>query len=150
MNITDVEIKNFKALKDVSFRLDDKQSIFVGRNNSGKTSAMELFDKFINKSRHNMFSWSDFSIICVNEFIESIKEYRKPNSPKGEGDKYKEISIRSPKIFLKLKIEYKSDENITNLSPFIMDLDSNKKHVHIIFEFSHKNLKTLVESIKKY
>ncbi len=147
MKITDVEIKNFRALKDVSFKLDDKQSIFVGRNNSGKTSAMDLFNKFINRPGKNTFSWNDFSIICVNKFIDSINEYKKSTNPGAESDNYEKTQKKFPKISLKLKIEYGSDENITNLSPFIMDLDSNKNYAHILFEFSHNNIHKLLQSI---
>ena len=41
MRIRSVRIKNFRRLKDVHFPLEEKTSIFVGANNSGKTSATQ-------------------------------------------------------------------------------------------------------------
>lgn len=49
MNITFVEIKNFRKLKSCRIDLSPKSTIFVGANNSGKTSAMLALVKFLKK-----------------------------------------------------------------------------------------------------
>ena len=41
MNIAFVEIKNFRKLKSCRIDLSPKSTIFVGANNSGKTSLLE-------------------------------------------------------------------------------------------------------------
>ena len=49
MNIAFVEIKNFRKLKSCRIDLSPKSTIFVGANNSGKTSAMFALVKFLKK-----------------------------------------------------------------------------------------------------
>ena len=49
MNIAFVEIKNFRKLKSCRIDLSLKSTIFVGANNSGKTSAMSALVKFLKK-----------------------------------------------------------------------------------------------------
>ena len=52
MNIAFVEIKNFRKLKSCRIDLSPKSTIFVGANNSGKTSAMFALVKFLKKRLH--------------------------------------------------------------------------------------------------
>lgn len=40
MKISKIRIKNFRKLRDCHINLSDKETLFVGANNSGKTSAM--------------------------------------------------------------------------------------------------------------
>ena len=49
MKVAFVEIKNFRKLKSCRIDLSPKSTIFVGANNSGKTSAMFALVKFLKK-----------------------------------------------------------------------------------------------------
>jgi predicted ATP-dependent endonuclease of OLD family len=60
-------LKNFRRLKDAHVDLDDKISIFVGANNSGKTSATHAFKLFMSGSS-SKFSIHDFSSDCWRIF----------------------------------------------------------------------------------
>jgi predicted ATP-dependent endonuclease of OLD family len=63
MHLKALKIKNFRRLKNVTVELDKELSIFVGANNSGKTStghALQLFTS----SLKNKFSIHDFHIDC--------------------------------------------------------------------------------------
>jgi recombinational DNA repair ATPase RecF len=46
MQLTHAEVINFRALERVDVRVDPKATLIVGRNNSGKTSFVNLFEKF--------------------------------------------------------------------------------------------------------
>jgi predicted ATP-dependent endonuclease of OLD family len=59
MNIAFVEIKNFRKLKSCRIDLSPKSTIFVGANNSGKTSAMDALKKFL---KGESFKFNDFTI----------------------------------------------------------------------------------------
>ena len=66
MNIAFVEIKNFRKLKSCRIDLRPKTTIFVGANNSGKTSAMFALVKFL-KNRQLVledFTLSNLAAIC--------------------------------------------------------------------------------------
>ena len=45
-----IKIKNFRSLKNFSIDLEDELSLIVGKNNVGKTSVIEILNKFLNKN----------------------------------------------------------------------------------------------------
>ncbi len=47
MYIKDIEIGNFRKLKSVRIAVSDETTVFVGANNSGKTSAMLALRYFL-------------------------------------------------------------------------------------------------------
>jgi len=59
MKIKFVDIQNFRKLKKVRIELNDNTTLFVGANNSGKTSVVSLFKKFF---RQESFSLRDVII----------------------------------------------------------------------------------------
>jgi len=68
MHIKYVEIQNYRKLKSCRIEFTDQTTIFVGANNSGKTSAMDALRKFLNQK--NDFSINDFTLsnwIEINE-----------------------------------------------------------------------------------
>lgn len=54
------KIKNFRRLKDTFIDIEPDISIFVGSNNSGKTSATQILEMFVNGGK-DKFSIHDFS-----------------------------------------------------------------------------------------
>ena len=59
MNIAFVEVKNFRKLKSCRIELSKESTIFVGANNSGKTSAMLALIKFL---KNRQLPLDDFTI----------------------------------------------------------------------------------------
>lgn len=49
MKMAFVEIQNFRKLQSCRIEFGTESTIFVGANNSGKTSAMLAFKKFLKK-----------------------------------------------------------------------------------------------------
>jgi len=62
MKIAFVEIQNFRKLKACRIGIADEQTVFVGANNSGKTSAMDALILFLKKSRRKALSTTDFTL----------------------------------------------------------------------------------------
>lgn len=84
MKLNSLKIKNFRRLRDVVINLDDEISIFVGSNNSGKTSVAQVLQLFLASSREK-FTLHDLSAAAWPD-IESFAN--------GEPDsKLPEISI---------------------------------------------------------
>ena len=54
MKLNALRIQNFRRLKNVVIDLEDTITIFVGANNSGKTSATQALDLFINGPREKI------------------------------------------------------------------------------------------------
>ncbi len=62
MKLNCIELQNFRKLKSVCIEFSEKTTIFVGANNSGKTSAMDALNFFLINSSRKKFSVTDFSI----------------------------------------------------------------------------------------
>ncbi|MDR0918087.1 MAG: AAA family ATPase [Oscillospiraceae bacterium] len=62
MQITKISIKNFRRLKDITIDFCEKTTLFVGANNSGKTSAMDALRKFLIKGDKNGFVYNDIPV----------------------------------------------------------------------------------------
>ncbi|NNC15112.1 ATP-dependent endonuclease [Corallococcus exiguus] len=61
-------IRNFRRLKNVQIDLEKDFSIFVGANNSGKTSATQVFHHFVGQGDRSALSIHDFSVDCRSTF----------------------------------------------------------------------------------
>jgi predicted ATP-dependent endonuclease of OLD family len=66
MNLRRYCLRNFRRLEDVKISLEDSETIFVGANNSGKTSATAAFKIFV--SRKSDFKIHDFSAPLISVF----------------------------------------------------------------------------------
>lgn len=62
MNIAFVEIQNFRKLKSCRVEIAPKETILVGANNSGKTSAMDSMILFLKRNRRKDISTTDFTL----------------------------------------------------------------------------------------
>lgn len=60
MHISLIEIQGFRKLHSVRVELNGTMTLFVGANNSGKTSAMEALSRFLIQPKH--FSTNDFTL----------------------------------------------------------------------------------------
>lgn len=62
MHITTLEIGNFRKLRSVRIDVSDETTVFVGANNSGKTSAMLALRFFLVERDRSRFSLNDFTL----------------------------------------------------------------------------------------
>lgn len=91
MRLNSISIRNFRRLRDVEIDFEDKETVFVGPNNSGKTSATAAVRCFLG---NRDFKIHDFSTSCIF----SIDKY-KPNQgislPSMELDLWFQVDPRS-------------------------------------------------------
>jgi predicted ATP-dependent endonuclease of OLD family len=72
MHLAAMHVTNFRRLKDVHIHFDEKTTVFVGSNNSGKTSATHVLDVFLGPRPHftihdfNADTWKVFDEIGQN------------------------------------------------------------------------------------
>lgn len=124
MEIEKIKIKNFRLLKDSVLEMKDDLSLLIGRNNSGKTSLLVLFEKFYNNEN---FTYDDFSL-SLREQINTINTT---------------TNILDLSIQMILEINYDTTDNLEKLSEFILDLDPDSNTVKILFEVTIKKEKIL-------
>ncbi len=118
MHIEKVRIEGFRLLEDVEIVLEEKPTVIVGRNNSGKTSFTDVFDCFIGGSGA-VFRFEDFSTSIRSKFLAAKKM-------RDNGVEPKDVLSELPKITLTLTFSYSSEvTDLGPLSPFIIDLDTD-------------------------
>ncbi len=122
MKITKLQIENFRLLKDFSMDLEEDLSLVIGKNNTGKTSILSVLDKFLNEK--SKFSYDDLNIDFKNELEGLIKSEDIPEefAPKG--------------IKLKIFIEYNEQDDLSNVSRVLMDLDPENNKIVLGFEYT--------------
>jgi putative ATP-dependent endonuclease of the OLD family len=65
MKIDRINIRNFRRLENISTSIEEKETVFVGPNNSGKTSATAIFRCFLGQRKFRIY---DFSVARIGEF----------------------------------------------------------------------------------
>ncbi|WP_282167278.1 ATP-dependent nuclease [Shewanella japonica] len=117
MKIRKIEVNNFRLLQNSSLDMTDGLTLLVGKNNTGKTSFVVLLEKFL-KNSNPSFNYSDFPV-SLREKLHNITE---------------ETNIDELTIRLSICVEYSDDDNLENISDFMLDLDPDRTTIHILFE----------------
>ena len=114
MYISNVAIKNFRLLQDVSFSFEKETTVIVGRNNSGKTSVVELFRKMLQGNA--TFKLEDFNSNSIENFRTAIRT-------KASGASWDTISDSIPQIELRFSIDYsENSDDFGFLGNFLIEL----------------------------
>lgn len=131
MKIKSASIKNYRLLKNVNLTLDDRTTLVVGRNNSGKTSLAEIFRSFLNSAGPKV-RYEDFNQSCLRNFEEALKSFR-------DNDDDQNVRAIMPTIELELRIDYKDDaDDFGILGDFIIDLDDALYETKILVSYQLK------------
>lgn len=140
MRIEKVRVEGFRLLKDIEITLESASTVIVGRNNSGKTSLTDVFDRFTGENGPR-FRLEDFSAGTRRKFFDAKALREKKASPE-------EILAALPKIALTLTFAYDSAApNLGPLAPFVIDLDvaSTKAIVRVEYAPTLATLHTLLD-----
>ncbi len=118
MKISKIKVSNFRLLKSFELDLEEDLSLVIGKNNSGKTSLLAILDKFLN---NKPFNFDDFNI----DYQKDIKTHLEA------------INNDSPsiEISLYLYISYNEEDDLSNISYLMLDLDPENKMIVIKFEY---------------
>lgn len=132
MKIKSARIKNYRLLKNVNLTLDDRTTLIVGRNNTGKTSFAEVFRSFLNSGGPKV-RYEDFNQLCLKGFEDALKSFE--NSAED-----KEVRSLMPTIELELRLDYKDNENDFGvLGDFIIDLDDSLFETCVLVSYQLKD-----------
>ena len=127
MVIRQIQVKNFRLLKNFVIDLQQELSLVVGKNNVGKTSLLIVLDKFLNysKERTNKFQYNDFNLDFQKE-IEDILEQPLLD----------EISYKPKSISLRLVAEFFDTDNLDNIGNKILtNLEDDNNFFAIGFDY---------------
>lgn len=122
MKLSKVHIKNFRLLQNVELCFDEKVTVIVGRNNSGKTSLTEVFKRLL--VERPSFRLEDFSLSAWDGFWKGCEMFK---AEKEES----EIREVLPEIEVRLLIDYSATDDLQLLSEFIIDLNEDCTTVQV-------------------
>lgn len=116
MRIHRIVIKNFRLLSDVELALEERTTVIVGRNNSGKTSLSEILRRLLS-DHGGAFQLEDFSSASYDAFCAALQAHN-------DGKEETVVRGHLPAIEVRLYCRYDADNpNLGPLSPFVIDLD---------------------------
>lgn len=131
MKVTAATVHGFRLLNGATISLEADTTIVVGRNNSGKTSLVEVFYKFLGSEKAS-FTLDDFSISNLTAFRAAAElwsealELRASGGTEGAEKKEVEAAALVPKIQLDVEFGYEETDNLAPLSDLILDLDPSR------------------------
>lgn len=127
MRIDRVRVEGFRLLNDVEISLEETATVIVGRNNSGKTSLTDVFERF--NAGGPKFRLQDFSAENRSGFVAA-------KAARDAGEHPAAVLALLPKIAVTLTFAYdKAATDVGPLSPFIIDLDENSTTVIARMEY---------------
>lgn len=135
MYLSEITVKNFRLLKDVSIKLEKDITLIVGRNNSGKTSLTHLLGYVFSDKTPKKLALCDFSLRCIDLF-KKIALCKKEIS----SNRIISLSKKFPKIIIDIVIDYSEnlDDYPVSLLPFIIDIEPSetKAKIRAVYQIS--------------
>lgn len=139
MKIDFVRIKNFRKLKNCKIEFSNKETIFVGANNSGKTTAMDALITFLERKH---FKTQDFTITNWNE-LKKIAEKWVTKTTLEEDDKdIKILEPHLPSLDLWFNVDISELRYVSHIVP---TLDWNGGLIGLRLILQPKNIELLIE-----
>lgn len=130
MYLKTFQLKNFRRLKTIRVDLEEKETIFVGANNSGKTSATHAFRLFLGSGK-DKFKLYDFSSDCWDAF-DLLSGEDAPDAPKITLDLWFSVD----------------DINLHRVVDILPSLSWEGKYVGIRLCYQPKDTAKLIENFK--
>lgn len=123
-----MKVENFRLLRDVELGLEDRTTLIVGRNNSGKTSIAELFRRLLADKALN-FKIEDFSLGCHEQFWTAFESLH-------AGSVVQDVLALLPSIRITVDIGYAVDApDLGPLSDCIIDLNPDCSCARVVITF---------------
>ena len=129
MRVQKVRVQGFRLLQDVEITLEPNSTVIVGRNNSGKTSLTDVFERFAGENGPR-FRLEDFSGGTRRKFSEA-RQLREAGADPGA------VLAALPTITITLTFTYdKAAPSLGPLAPFIIDLDEDATTAVVKIEYA--------------
>lgn len=141
MKINNVHIRNFRKLKKCRIDFDEKQTLLVGANNSGKTSAMTAIHWFVNNQ--NLFTTKDFTLsnwIEINKIGNSWVQYSESSTTKAAPISIDDWETLLPSLDVWLEVKESEIYRVSNILP---SLSWSGKLVGVRYRYEPKDVTVL-------
>ena len=149
MKIKEVEISNFRKLRNKVI-IDFQDAILVvGKNNTGKTSVFEVFEKFLTVKKN--FKFEDFSAYSISERVinDIYSEYKRIKDGKEAGklsdEELQTITSAFPCITLKTTILVDEVDNLAVIKELLYEFTNNRE-IQLVSKYEIQNCKSLISN----
>ncbi|WP_292530902.1 ATP-dependent endonuclease [Methylocystis sp.] len=117
MHLHSYRIQNYRRLRDVRVELSDDISIFVGANNSGKTSATQVIQTLLtgSKDRLSLYDFSSYAWKRFSEIGELSAEEPVPSLPSIKLDLWFEVAAADLYLVVALLPSMEWEGNLVGL-----------------------------------
>lgn len=143
MYLKKIHVENFRLLMNYDVRLDEELTLFVGKNNAGKTSLMNLMNNVI--SGRNL-EFDDYPIQCRQKLYQAFIDFWNGKIS------FEDCVNRIPITMMRLSIDYSKESEsdyLGGLSPFIIDLDEKVTEAVIITRYSFSATSDILDELRK-
>src|SRR5690606_4665887 len=141
MKINSIHIQNFRKLQSCKIDFSEKETIFVGANNSGKTTAMDALMIFL-KTKN--FKTQDFTLCHWKNLNEVGENWIKAHELKEEDKSVKLLEQYLPILDLWIEVE---NSELHYVSHIIPTLDWKGGLLGIKLRFEPKDMDELIKEI---
>ncbi|MCD7857676.1 MAG: AAA family ATPase, partial [Clostridiales bacterium] len=132
MRLTKIKIENYRLLLNSELIVDEKTTLIVGRNNTGKTSCNDLVNNVI---KGKALEYDDYPLAKREVLYDLLYKFMKQEIS------YPELKKGLPITALEFWVDYSLDapeDNLGALSPFIIDVDESITEAIVRIEYSLK------------
>nr|WP_300408506.1 AAA family ATPase [uncultured Ruminococcus sp.] len=132
MLLTKINVQNYRLLVNAWMDVDSSMTLIVGRNNTAKTSCMDIIEKVLNG---HPLSYDDYPLSKRQELFDLFTSFMKKDIS------YDELNEKLQFTSVELTIDYSLDDpnsNLGALSPFIIDVDVDTTSALIKAEYGLK------------
>lgn len=137
MKLEQITIEGYRAHSKTTFSLEDDLTVIVGRNNTGKTSLVEVIDKFIGQNARNRLRTTDFAAEQRNTLSKALEEKKTED----EAEKYLPHITLNLLIGYDLSKEKKADTAV--IAQYFTSLDTECKQLEVECRYAPQDAKTL-------
>ncbi|MCI6708887.1 MAG: AAA family ATPase, partial [Eisenbergiella massiliensis] len=144
MQLSKINIKNYRLLIDAELEVDPKTTLIVGRNNTAKTSCFSCIGNVL---EGKAISFNDYPLLKREDFYTKIELFMEKKLS------YEDLCKQIEVISIDFLVDYSlddPDDNLGALSPFIIDVDVDTTTALIRAEYrlktDEKTLRALLVS----
>ena len=140
MKIYSVDFKNYRKSEEKCLLSINKQTIIVGKNNTAKTSIVELMTKFLTNTSTFKISDFNYKIIKKNLINELYTKYKLGNQ---------EIEKEIPLIEMNITINVDENDNLALIKNLLYEFENNNTII-IKCEFSLDKKEKIFDDYERY
>lgn len=129
MYLKTIHVKNYRLSSDVKVNLDTTTTIIVGRNNTGKTSLMDLINKV---TKGHKLTFYDYPMNCRDSLYKAVEKYL--SAEINYTDLVRNIFCPSIEFVVSYDLE-NPEQSLGALAPFIIDTDIDTTTAIILAEY---------------